>query len=134
MTSLSELISRNQSQLIEAWNRELSTNPTKGLGRISDAELRKQTNSLLQLIMSSLESNADVSSPAWVRPRELLEEISRSRVLQGFDSAETASFVFSLKKSLFAVVRESCKGDSNELAELTWQASLLIDELGLHTV
>ena len=96
--TLSDLISRNQSQLIEAWNRELLANPTKGLGRISDAELRKQTNSLLQLIDVLLESNADVSSSAWLRPRELLEEISRSRVLQGFDSAETASFIFSLKK------------------------------------
>ena len=55
-------------------------------------------------------------------------------MLQGFDSAETATFVFSLKKPLFAVVRDACAGDATELAERTWQASSLVDELGLHTV
>jgi rsbT co-antagonist protein RsbR len=134
MTSLSDLITKRQSELVDAWNRELLANPTKGLGRISDAELRKQTNSLLQLMTSALESNGDVSSPPWSRTREFLEETSRSRVLQGFDSAETATFVFSMKKPLFAMLRDACKGDANELAERTWQASLLVDELGLHTV
>ena len=43
MVSLSSLISKNQSGLLDAWNRELLANPTKGLGRISDAELKKQT-------------------------------------------------------------------------------------------
>lgn len=134
MVSLSSVISKNQSGVLEAWNRELLANPTKGLGRISDAELKQQTGSLLQLIASALESNADISSPAWLRTREFLDEISRSRVVQGFDSAETATFVFSLKKPLFAVVRDACAGDATELAERTWQASMLVDELGLHTV
>jgi rsbT co-antagonist protein RsbR len=134
MASLSDLISKNQNALIEAWTRELLGNPTKSPGRITDAELRRQTHSLLQLIASALESNDDVASPAWQPTREFLEETSRSRVLQGFDWAEIATFIFSLKKPLFAVVRDACGRDSNELADRTWQASRLVDELGLHTV
>jgi hypothetical protein len=65
MASLSDLISKNQNALIEAWTRELLGNPTKSPGRITDAELRRQTHSLLQLIASALESNDDVASPAW---------------------------------------------------------------------
>jgi rsbT co-antagonist protein RsbR len=134
MVSLSDVISKNQTRLVDAWQRELLAMPTKGLGRISDAELKKQTSELLQLIVSSLESNADPSSPAWQRTREFLEEASRTRVLQGFNSAETATFVFSLKRPLFAQVREAFAADAAELVERTWQASALIDELGLHTV
>lgn len=134
MASLSDLISKNQSELVEAWNRELAANPTKSPGRISAAELRTQTTSLLQLIVSALQSNQDVSSSAWQRTREFLEETSRSRALLGFDWAEIATFIFSLKKPLFAVVRRACAADPNELAERTWQSSQLVDELGLHTV
>jgi len=134
MTSIADLISKNQSELTEAWNREILANPSKGLGRISDGELKNQTNSFLQLIMSALESNADVSSPAWLRTREFLEETSRTRALQGFDAAETATFIFSLKKPLFALVRDAFGGDAAQLAERTFEAGSLIDELGLHTV
>ena len=41
----------------------------------------------------------------WTPTRQMLEEISRSRAVQGFSWTETAMFVFSLKKPLFHELR-----------------------------
>ncbi len=66
--------------------------------------------------------------------RELLEDISRDRALQGFSPNETAVFVFSLKEPLFALLRRELGADADRLASETWVASRLIDNLGLYTM
>jgi rsbT co-antagonist protein RsbR len=65
--------------------------------------------------------------------REFLADLSRSRVKQGFTPSETAVFVFSLKEPLFARMRAAIK-DAEELGTATWDASSLLDELGLYTI
>ena len=63
----------------------------------------------------------------------MLANLSRSRGLQGFSPSETASFVFSLKKPLFARLRREFSKDAGALAEETWAATELLDKLGLYT-
>jgi rsbT co-antagonist protein RsbR len=53
--------------------------------------------------------------------------------VQGFSPSETASFVFSLKKPLFDRLRREFSKDADALAELTWTATQLLDNLGLYT-
>jgi rsbT co-antagonist protein RsbR len=63
----------------------------------------------------------------------MLGDISRSRAMQGFSPTETATFVFSLKQPLFNALNR--KGDLGTVnAALVWQITLLLDELGLHTI
>jgi rsbT co-antagonist protein RsbR len=69
---------------------------------------------------------------SWEGVRGQLEELSRSRVTDGYSPSETATFVFSLKQPLFDVLREVSSGE--ELAERLWDASTVIDRLGLVTV
>jgi rsbT co-antagonist protein RsbR len=76
----------------------------------------------------------DVSNPAFVPTKRLLEEISRSRALQGFSPSETATFVFSLKQPLFDVFNGNAGHSAAEAAELTWEVTRLLDELGLYTL
>ena len=71
--------------------------------------------------------------PEWSGVREMLANLSRSRGLQGFTPSETASFVFSLKKPLFARLRREFSKDAEALAEVTWAATELLDKLGLYT-
>jgi len=66
--------------------------------------------------------------------REFLEDITRSRVAQGLSSDQTATFIFSLKKPLFARLRSELAQDPQAMAEETWSATQLLDALGLHTV
>jgi rsbT co-antagonist protein RsbR len=63
-----------------------------------------------------------------------LEEISRSRATQGFTSDQTAMFIFSFKRPLFASLRKEYAGDAEALAAETWTATQLLDKLGMLTV
>ena len=75
----------------------------------------------------------NINSPAWDETREFLSGISRSRAHQGFSPAETATFIFSLKQPLFAMLRQELEGDSKKLADEMWVATSLLDKLGLFT-
>jgi len=55
-----------------------------------------------------------------------------SRAQQGFSPAETATFVLSLKRPLFGVLRSASK-DADSLADDVWTATRLLDQLALHT-
>ena len=63
----------------------------------------------------------------------MLTDLSRSRGVQGFSPSETATFIFSLKKPLFARLRREVGKDPDVLAEVTWAATELLDSLGLYT-
>jgi rsbT co-antagonist protein RsbR len=76
----------------------------------------------------------DIETPEWRQIRELLEDLSRDRAIQGFSPTETATFIFSLKEPLFALLREELRDDPERLVGETWTTSRLIDRLGLYTI
>jgi rsbT co-antagonist protein RsbR len=107
---------------------------TRRADLIKDVELRTQCTQFLRLLRQGTESaNLDMDSAAWKPVREFLGDISRSRAQQGFTPSETATFVFSVKKPLFAILRERLSTDANALASELWTATELIDKLGLYT-
>jgi rsbT co-antagonist protein RsbR len=65
--------------------------------------------------------------------RELLSDLSRTRARQGFSPIETATFVFSLKQSLFERLRAAIGKDADALADEVWRTTTLLDKLGLYT-
>lgn len=105
-------------------------------GRLSSRELDSQVREFWRLFLDAV-SATDVSSIArveWQDIRRFLEELSRERVLKGFNSSETASFIFSLKRPLFDVIQQGYANDPAQLGDQLWAISELIDQLGLHTV
>ena len=102
--------------------------------RITDAELKAQAHQFLTLVAEAGARGTDVSSESWQPVREFLENVSRSRAIQGFSSSETAMFVFSLKKPLFNRVLRATATDSQGLADETWTITEMVDALGMHTV
>jgi rsbT co-antagonist protein RsbR len=102
--------------------------------RITDAELKAQAHQFLTLVAEAGARGTDVSSESWQPVREFLENVSRSRAIQGFSSSETAMFVFSLKKPLFNRVLRAMAKDSQGLADETWTITEMVDALGMHTV
>jgi rsbT co-antagonist protein RsbR len=76
----------------------------------------------------------DINLSEWEPMRELLDDFSRDRAIQGFSPSETAVFVFSLKEPLFALIREKFAANADWLATETWAANRLIDRLGLYTI
>ena len=134
-TPMVAALTERQSTLHTEWMSELRKAGLEDR-RISDAELKAQTSEFLKLLGDAVEQDEhlDVTHPEWDATRNFLEGISRSRVLQGFESDQTATFIFSLKRPLFARLRENAGKDSDALAEQTWIATEMLDKLGLHTM
>ena len=127
---------RKSGKEIQAeWARDLATLQS-GKGRISAAELDQQTKEFVKLLTSAAEHarGSDIAATDFKELREFLEGVSRSRAQQGFTSAETATFIFSLKRPLFAALRADAGKDADALANYVWSATELLDSLGLHTV
>ena len=76
---------------------------------------------------------SDITSAPWSVARDVLGDLSRERVTQGFTPSETATFVFSLKQPLFSRLRTRI-GDSRQAYEdALWSTTVLLDKLGLYT-
>jgi rsbT co-antagonist protein RsbR len=128
------LIDRHHQQLLAEW---LACQ--KRDARIADPQREKEIAGLAGRFLDQLRRGAiaqadDIQMAEWQPVREVLEDLSRDRAIQGFSPSETAIFVFSLKEPLFALLRREFAIDADRLARETWTASRLIDRLGLYTI
>jgi rsbT co-antagonist protein RsbR len=102
---------------------------------MKEGELREQCAEFLRLLTQVSQHGhvTDFNSPVYTPIRELLERLSRSRSLQGFSPAETATFIFSFKQPLFDWLRREAANQPLQVAEEMWSATQLLDKLGLFT-
>lgn len=135
MTKLADILQKNESDLLSDWmNEQLATVRRRDL--MNDADLQTQSAELLRSIVQSAKSG-NVTEPSrseWTAVRDRLADISASRAKQGFSPTETATFVFSLKQPLFKRLRTELAKDPEALFAEVWNASILIDKLGLMTM
>jgi signal transduction histidine kinase len=132
-SGLAAILSRNQKKLISEWIKEMSSSIRRN-DLIRDSDLRIQCSRFFELMTQTMESGDDINfqSSAWSEIREMLADISRSRAQQGFTPSETAMFVFSAKRPVLNLIRQTCK-DAQELAAETWAVTELLDTMGLYT-
>ena len=133
-TSLAQLFQKHQQQILEDWIRQQLGAATLRSDLLKESELREQSREFLKNFIDVAQAGTeDLDAPSWKQAKELLSSISRSRATQGFSPSETAMFVFSLKQPLFEVLkRESLP--AQELADGSWQTTVLLDKLGLYTM
>jgi len=130
---LATVLSKYESSVLAEWIKEMA-GATRRTDLMNDSELRTQCSKFLKLLREGAESgSSDVQTASWQPLRELLTEISRSRAQQGFTPTETATFVLSVKKPLFELLRDHVGNDPNSVAAELWSTSELIDSLGLFT-
>ena len=134
--TMSNVLKKSGKEIQASWAKDLAGGQSSGNGRISATELDQQAAEFINLLAVASEhaKASDISASEFKPIREFLEGISRSRVQQGFSSDETASFIFSLKKPLFAALRADAGKNADALADQVWRATELLDALGLHTV
>jgi rsbT co-antagonist protein RsbR len=128
------ILEKEYAGLLDEW---LDARKAAGVGndtRMTDAELKQQGAEFLKVLGAAVSGGNNIAAPGWAPVRQFLENVSRSRALQGFTSEETATFIFSLKKPLFSQIRRATSNNPESLAEATWEATELIDKLGMHTV
>jgi len=132
---LLEVLANHEADLLADWIKEQAAGAPRRAGTIRETELRDQSKEFLSLLKAAVKDGSldDIKGAQWSGVRGMLTDLSRSRGVQGFSPSETASFVFSLKKPLFDRLRREFSKDVDALAELTWTATQLLDNLGLYT-
>jgi rsbT co-antagonist protein RsbR len=131
-----EILRSHEKELLADWQREIDAAGLTGHDPTADAELRAQAQEFLRLLQQTAAAgglgahdstqNADM--------RRFLADFSRARIARGFRADQTATFLFSLKRPLFARLRQDLGSQPDQLADQLWIATELIDRLGLMTI
>jgi rsbT co-antagonist protein RsbR len=133
VSRLPAIVEQHQKEVLAEW---LSNQSGAGrTGRIPEAQLRDDSQRFLALFAQAIQQGIefDTRSSQWAEIREFLTEVSRSRATQGFTPTQVATFVFSLKQALFKRITESLKTEPASVAGTLWDATTVLDALGLYT-
>ena len=132
---LPAIVEQHQKEVLADWLSNQTAGGASRTGRIQESQLRDESQRFLALLTSAVQQGVefDTRSAQWADVREFLTELSRNRATQGFTPSQVATFVFSLKQSIFKRVTESLKSDPAALAATLWDATTVLDALGLYT-
>jgi rsbT co-antagonist protein RsbR len=132
---LPAIVEQHQKEVLADWLSNQTSSGASRSGRIQEAQLREESQRFLALLAQAIQHGIefDTRSPQWADLREFLNELSRSRATQGFTPTQVATFVFSLKQAIFKRVGESLKTEPAALAGTLWDATTVLDALGLYT-
>ncbi|MEX3952936.1 STAS domain-containing protein [Paraburkholderia sp. EG287B] len=131
---IADILGQHRDTLLVEWLRlHLPIALRRGLAM--EGEIREQFSAFLNVFLDTLPNTEtfDSGRPEWEPVRAFLAELSAHRARQGYTPVETATFVFSFKEPLYARLRSAYAHDPAELAQLSWQVSLLLDGFGLYT-
>ncbi len=130
--TLARVLETQSENLLQQWLKEQRN--ALGVGQIEDVELADQSRRFVTALREGIVSGnpSNLGGDAWADARAVLEEVSRTRAAKGFSPSQTATFVFSLKGPLFEVLSKE-GGDAAALSREIWDATLLLDKLGLYT-
>jgi rsbT co-antagonist protein RsbR len=133
VSRLPAIVEQHQKEILAEW---LSDQAGAGrTGRIQEAQLRDESQRFLALLIQAIQHGVEFDSRGaqWADIREFLTELSRTRATQGFTPSQVATFVFSLKQALFRRITESLKAEPAALAGTLWDATTVLEALGLYT-
>lgn len=122
-----------RGDLVNEWVTEQLKSVASRPDLIREPELRDEAERFVGLLRAALTTGSnDVHAEAWRPVRDLVAEISASRSRKGFSPTETATFLFSLKQPLFGRLGRDLIADPAALHRELWDASVLLDQLGLY--
>ena len=132
-SKVAQLLRKHERDVLQQWLSYQISATTMRADLIKESDLREQSRRFLQLFTEVVQQNGDdENAGSWKLAKDMLGELSRSRVAQGFSPSETATFVFSLKQPMFDMLRREI-GDVEELCREIWVTTVLLDKLGLYT-
>ncbi len=131
---LAEVLRDQELAVLDKWIQNQITGVKRKSEFLTESSLRPLSADFLRLLQEASQNGnvSNIKNTEFEAVRKMLDDLSASRVIQGFTPSETASFIFSLKKVLFDAVREKVK-DASALAEQIWLITELVDSLGLYT-
>ena len=134
-SNLSTLIAQHEGNLLTEWLREQASSGARSMRVLGEKEAREQSERLIGALRAGLASGAtdSIDGAGWQQAREVLSGVSRAGAQAGLTPAETALFVLSLKRPLFALLRRQAGADAEALGEDMWTTTLLLDRLTVYT-
>ena len=129
---LGSIIAQHRDAILNGWLRDMIAS-TRRSDLMKQSELQTQCQRFLSLLAQATTQDTNTQGSAYDPLREMLEEISRTRAIQGFSTRETATFILSIKQPLFTAIRETLSNDSTSMADEMWLTTEIIDGLGLYT-
>jgi rsbT co-antagonist protein RsbR len=135
MSRLAAIFERHEDQILTEWMSQQLSSGMWRAGRIQESQLRSEAERFLRALTKTVQTSTQFEPQAahWSEVRDLLADLSRSRAAQGFTPTQVAQFIFSLKKPLFERIRQETVGDPDALSGQLWEATTLVDSLGLYT-
>lgn len=135
LSEVASILRDHRDALITQWRAEVERTAASLKGRASIDELASQAREFLRLLEDATRNAAggDDTLGGDAALQTFLRDFSRERVLAGFTAEETATFIFSFKRPIFDALRAKSGKDPERLAASLWQATALIDRLGLQT-
>ncbi len=129
-SQLPAVLAEHEAALLDQWLRAQA-----GGGGALDAGSRAQSAEFLALLRDAAQTAGveNTRGPGYAPVQTFLAQMVRTRMQQGETPSQVATFVFSLKEPLFALLRERHADDAAALGDETWAATLLLDALGLYT-
>ena len=132
-TLLPDVIRQDKPAILDDWRRELEQTASALRGRVTNEELGARGAEMLDHLAQAVSTGADGTAQAdFAVLDRFFDEFARDRVLQGFNAEETATFVLSLKRPVFARLRD--RAEPAALADALWDATQLVDKLALRCV
>ena len=130
---MAAILKGNESVILNDWMKQQAIEGS--LRGQTDDETQAQSRDFLSAFTAAAQKSYDenLSGSHWDDVRNTLSTLSKNRAIAGSTPAQTATFVFSLKKPLFARLRKDLAGDPQALGDEMWNATVLLDELGLYT-
>ena len=132
MMRLATILERHEKDVLNEWVDQQLAAVTRRRDLVNDQELREHSRRFLAIFRQAAQNDSGADAD-WAEARAFLEDLSRTRARQGFSPSETAMFVFSLKQPFFARLRQEIGRDPDALGDEMWNASVVIDRLGLYT-
>ncbi len=125
-----KILKASQEEFIKSWIAEVSAAGATSTTAHNDAR------ELYAALQAGVAADADLNrfdDTAWAKLRGALAALSQSRAAQGASAGDTSHFVLSLKKPLFAGVRQAFGTDAKGALDATWTASTLVDKFAQFT-
>jgi rsbT co-antagonist protein RsbR len=133
--AVGDVVLKREKEITARW-LELQSKSRKRSSTAEKQEAIRESNEFMDALKaaSQKEQVEDIGAPGWAPLRDLLNGLSARRAKGGYTPTETASFVFSLKEPLFAAIQDEFGKDREAALAATWQATTLLDKLGLFTM
>jgi len=130
-----ELLLKRKSDILDAWMKNQLVNVTLRPELINKKDLKTESKEFLTAFIKAISTGnmEDIKATEYKPIIKMLQEISRSRAVQGFSPSETATYIFSFQDTIIPFLQEEYVDKPEVVNQEVVILSKLIVKLGLVT-